>query len=245
MKFLAPILLLAGAVCADEPSVKISPQSVECFYDIPKDSDMPVACRVRLHATPSKGAMLWVQEGQQIPDIAATDAKGNVMTGSFREWEVCYDGNKSGCHILVFDFATLPEGDTIIFDTELELPVTPGIQRHEAPSFSTTEKTTCTIGGHQVEIEPLPKSEDAPRELALRITYDKAQEVPEIIICDDEGWHLESQIVHGEYDPATGKTSAIYVQEYNKKEGKIALRTYKPCVGVSGKVKFKASIGRN
>lgn len=240
MKLLAPIFLLATVATASEPSVKVSPQSVECHYE-----PATVACTVRLHVTPSKGAMLWVHDGQPIADISATDGNGKTMVGKFREWESCFDDRKNGCHIMVFDFGALPTGGSINFDTELELPVTPGIQRHEAPTFSTTEKTACNIAGHQVEIEPLPKTDSAPGELALRITYDKAQDVPEIIVCEDDGDHLKSNIVYADYDPATGKTTAVYVQKYTKKQGKLALRTYKPCVRVKGKVNFKATIGRN
>lgn len=247
--------LLLSAVCilssilpstADTlPSVKVSPQSVECHYteqNLPEGMT-PVRCTVRLHATPSKGAALWTQGEHPIANIEATDANGNKMVGKFRDWEICFD-SKDNCQILVFDFEQLPQGGALIFDTQIELPVTHGVQKHEAPDFSTKQVTEFDVAGHHVIVEPLEKSSAAPDELVLRISYNDATNVPEIIVCDDEGYHLKSNIIDADYDPQTGRTTAVYVQKYTKKSGKIALRTYKPCVNVKSDVKFKATIGR-
>lgn len=246
--FLLSLPLLVSAVQADSsPSVKISPQSVECHYtaECTPDTPAPAKCTVRLHVTPSQGTTLWTEHDSPMPDIEATDGAGNKMVGKFRDWELCFDAKDAHCHILVYDFAQLPAGDTLNFDTTLDIPVTPGVQRHEAPTFSTTQKTQCTIAGHQVEIEPLERSAAAPDELVLRITYTEAEKVPQIIICDDEGYHLKSALIDADVNEETGKTTAVYVQKYTKKEGKIALRTYQPHITVKSAVKFSATIGRN
>lgn len=247
--FLYSLLFTPAALYAADapPTIKISPQSIECLYNVTEQpgADPAVRCTVRLHVTPSKGATLWTHEEAPMPDLEATDGAGNKMTGKFRDWEVCFDSKDAYCHIMVYDFTQLPAGDTLNFDTSLELPVTPGVQKHEAPTFSTTQKTTCTIAGHQVEIEPLERSAAAPDELILRVTYTDAEKVPEIIICDDEGYHLKSNLIDAEYHADSAKVTAVYVQKYTKKEGKIALRTYQPRVNVKSSVKFSASIGRN
>lgn len=245
---LLSIILLAPALHAESAhTVKISPQSIECHYraESTPNTPPPVQCTVRLHATPSKGCTLWTQQDTPMPDLEATDGAGNKMTGKFRDWELCFDAQDAHCHIMVYDFTQRPAGDTLDFDTALEIPVTPGVQRHEAPTFSTTQKTQCTIAGHQVEIEPLERSAAAPDELVLRITYTDADKVPQIIICDDEGYHLKSTLIDADINEENGKTTAVYVQKYTKKEGKIALRTYQPRVNVKSTVKFKATIGRN
>lgn len=242
------IPILASALYADSAhSVKISPQSIECHYlaEPTANNQNPVRCTVRLHATPSKGATLWTQSDSPMPDLEATDGAGNKMIGKFRDWELCFDAKDAHCHILVYDFTCLPSGDALNFDTTLEIPVTPGIQRHEAPTFSTSQKTQCFIAGHQVEIEPLERSSAAPDELVLRINYTDASKVSQIIICDDEGYHLKSTLIDADINEETGKTSAVYVQKYSKKEGKIALRTYQTRINVKSTVKFNAVIGRN
>lgn len=249
MKLLFPAVCILSSITpciADTlPSVKVSPQSVECHYteQAPAEGVTPVRCTVRLHATPSKGATFWTQGEQSISDIEATDAAGNKMIGKFRDWEICFDSN-ANCQILVFDFEQLPQGGALTFDTQIELPVTQGVQKHEAPDFSTKQITEFTVAGHHVIVEPLEKSSAAPDELVLRISYNDASNVPEIIVCDDEGYHLKSNIIDADYDPQTGRTTAVYVQKYTKKSGKIALRTYNPCVNVKSEVKFKATIGR-
>lgn len=247
-KLLLSIPILAPALYADSaPTVKVSPQSIECHYaveSVPNEPE-PVRCTVRLHVTPSKGASLWIHDDEPLPDLEATDGAGNKMVGKFRDWELCFDAKDAHCYIMVYDFTQLPAGDSLNFDTTLDIPVTPGIQKHEAPTFSTTEKTICTIANHQVEIEPLERSAAAPDELVLRITYTDAAKVPEIIICEDDGDHLKSTLVDADINETTGKTTAVYVQKYRKKEGKIALRTYQPKVMVKSPVKFNASIGRN
>lgn len=229
-----------------QPSVKVSPQSIECHYMQQEPQSQQTntpRCTVRLHATPSKGTLIETTENTAIPPITATDGKGNVMTGQFREWETCYD-SKDNCQILVFDFTSLPSGGSLSFDTQIEIPVKPGIQKHEAPSFSTTEKSNLSVAGHNITIEPLEKSSVAPDELVLRITYNAASQVPEIIICDDEGYHLKSNIIDADYDSTTDQTTAVYVQKYTKKTGKFALRTYQPTINIKSTVKFKATIGR-
>ena len=200
---------------------------------------------VRLHVTPSKGAQLWVHEDMTStpPDITATDAEGNQLVGKFREWEECFD-SKDDCHIMVYDFATLPAGGEVIFDTELEIPVTPGIEKNEAPEFKTTEKNELNIAGIAFTIEPLERSSKTPEQLPLLISYTNADRIAEIIVCDDKGNHLKSKIVEGDYDPATDKTSALHVVSYKKDKAKLAVRTYKPVIKVKSTVKFKASIGR-
>ena len=200
---------------------------------------------VRLHATPSKGALLWVHEDSTttLPDITATDAEGNQMIGKFREWEECFD-SKDDCHIMVYDFASLPAGGEVIFDTVLEIPVTPGIAKNEAPEFKTTEKSELSIAGITFTIEPQKRSDKTPEQLALLISYTHADRIAEIIICDDKGNHLKSKIVEGDFDPATDKTSALHVVSYKKDKAKLAVRTYKPVVKVKAPVKFKAGIGR-
>ncbi len=249
MKLLFPAVCLLSSItpCVANtlPSVKVSPQSVECHYTTHTSAEgaPPVRCTVRLHATPSKGATFWTQGEHSIADIEATDAAGNKMIGKFRDWEICFDSNDN-CQILVFDFEQLPQGGALIFDTQIELPVTQGVQKHEAPDFSTKQTTEFTVAGHHVIVEPLEKSSAAPDELVLRISYNDASNVPEIIVCDDEGYHLKSNIIDADYDPQTGRTTAVYVQKYTKKSGKIALRTYNPCVKVKSDVKFKATIGR-
>lgn len=243
---IAPVL--ASALIADTaPTVKVSPQSVECHYAVEAapNEPAPVRCTVRLHVTPSKGAKLWIQGDEPMPDLEGVDGAGNKMVGKFRDWELCFDSGDAHCHILVYDFTQLPAGDALNFDTTLDIPVTPGVKKHEAPTFSTKQKTNCTIAEHQVEIEPLERSAAAPDELVLRITYTDAAKVPEIIICDDEGYHLKSTLIDADINEATGKTTAVYVQKYTKKEGKIALRTYQPRIHVKSPVKFNASIGRN
>lgn len=237
-------LVFAEASADTDPSLKISPQSIECHYSSSGTEQNTTRCTVRLHVTTSKGAIFRTQDCTPALKLAATDGNGNSLEGQFREWEICFD-SKEDCHILVFDFNKLPEGGTLKFDTTLELPVTPGIQKHEAPSFSTKSKTECTIAEHKVEIEPLEKSQAAPDELVLRVTYTGASHVPEIIICDDEGYHLKSNIIDADHDTATDTTTAVYVQKYTKKTGKIALRTYKPTIPVKASVKFQATIGRN
>lgn len=200
---------------------------------------------VRLHATTSKGALLWVHEDTTttLPDITATDAEGNQMIGKFRVWEECFD-SKDDCHILVYDFASLPAGGEVIFDTELEIPVTPGIDKNEAPEFKTTERSELSIAGIPFTIEPQERSDKTPDQLPLLITYTNADRIAEIIICDEKGNHLKSKIVEGDFDPATDKTSALHVVSYKKGKAKLAVRTYKPVVKVKAPVKFKASIGR-
>lgn len=243
---LLPFVVAAQAE-ATEPTIKISPQSIECHYSIPAtepNEQNKTRCTVRLHVTTSKGATLRTQDCTPALTLTATDGNGESMSGHFTEWELCFD-SKENCHILAFDFDRLPGGGVLKFDTALELPVTPGIQKHEAPTFSTKSKTECTIANHQVEIEPLEKSKAAPDELVLRIIYTGASQVPEIIICDDEGYHLKSNIIDADYDEENDKTTAVYVQKYTKKTGKIALRTYQPTVQVKASVKFQATIGRN
>lgn len=237
---------LCTIVGAAEPSVKISPQSIECHYTGANDNQAHpgTRCSVRLHVTPSKGAFIWHQAPHtDIPDITATDGKGNKLVGRFRDWETCFDSD-SNCQIMVYDFSVLPEGDSLHFDTSIQIPISPGIQKHDAPTFSTKETTHFTIAGHAVEVTPLPKSPAAPGHIVLKITYTGASLVPEIIICDDEGYHLKSSIIAADHDLQTDTTSAVYVQQYHKKSGKLALRTYQPTLKVSAPVKFDATIGR-
>lgn len=242
-------IVLHAAAEETKCSVKISPQSVECHYTEashnPQSSVPTTLCTVRLHATPSKGALLCVHDDSHadLPDIQAKDAVGNALVGKFREWEHCFD-SKDECHIMVYDFTARPEGGEIIFDTEIEVPVMPGIQKNEAPNFKTTEKSRITIADIPFTIEPQNKDPEKPEQLPLLITYTNAAQVAEIIICDDKGNHLKSQIVQGDFDSATGTTSAIYVVSYKKENAKLAVRTFKPVEKVKVPVKFKASIGR-
>ncbi len=233
---------------ATEPSVKISPQSIECHYTSAANNPaLPgTRCTVRLHVTPSKGAFLWLQAPHsEIPHLEATDGNGNKLIGQFRDWETCFDSDAdTNCQIMVFDFNALPAGNTLHFDTSLQVPLSPGIKKHEAPTFSTKETTRFTIAGHEVEVTPLPKSPAAPGHIVLKITYNGASHVPELIVCDDEGYHLKSNIIDAEHDSATDTTTAVYVQQYHKKQGKLALRTYQPTINVSAPVKFDAAIGR-
>lgn len=243
-KVLLPVLFAIAH--AAEPSVKISPQSIECHYTTTADAPahQGTRCTVRLHVTPSKGAFLWLQAPHtEIPHLEATDGNGNKLIGQFRDWETCFDSD-ANCQIMVYDFNALPAGNTLHFDTTLRVPLSPGIQKHDAPTFSTKETTRFTIAGHAVEVTPLPKSPAAPGHIVLKITYNGASRVPEIIVCDDEGYHLKSNIIDAEHDSATDTTTAVYVQQYHKKQGKLALRTYQPTIKVSAPVKFDASIGR-
>ena len=245
---LAPFfpLVACSALAADSALpqvVKASPQSVECFYQ--PEGESPTRCRVRLHLTPAEGYSIQMT-APELP-LVGRDGKGNLMFGTFREWEICFgDIKNTNCVIAVYDFRAMPKGGLIRFSTKVDIPVTCGEQQHADVKFCPTESDTLTVNGIDFRIIPSGANDDDPDNTAFDIEYNFANkaDIAGITICDSQGKPLPVNIVEGIYQENEKKVRATYVLSSKHSSLRFRLETYKPVGSAEVTVKFSARIGR-
>lgn len=242
--YLLPFMLTPTPALAAASLIRAEPQSIECFY--PRDNQRPeqgILCSVRLHLRASKGINLWMHRTQDVPPapLVGTDAHGNIMAGSFREWETCYEASDN-CGIIVFDFYARPQGEWLAFETELEIPITRGTEEQASAAFNMTEATTLTIAGKEFRISPDTEAGDAEHPV-LEMEYKASPDIADIGFLDDKGRKITASITDGSYDEGKGSRRAIYILDYKKDKAKISIHLYKPREIIRVPIHFKISIG--
>lgn len=242
-------LLLINTLPAEEqsatiPPVKVSPQSVECFY--PADETDAVLCTIRLHLTPPQGHYIRIRASEATPQLPliAHDAKGNELHGSFSEWEICFDDYESNCVIAVYNFKARPQGGHMVVDSQVDIPVTGGRTEHEPQIIPTAEPTSVTVNGHVFKITPAESGAEDPDHTVLLIEYANNADIAEIVLNAEDGTPLPTTIVDGYYNPENKLSQATYVIQHKAEKLQFILRTYANCGRSTSPVRFRATIGR-
>ncbi len=242
-------LLLAHTLPAAEqaatiPPVKVSPQSVECFY--PADETDAVLCTIRLHLTPAQGHFIRIRATEAAPQLPliARDAKGNELHGSFSEWEICFDDSESNCIIAVYNFKARPQGGYMVVDSQVDIPVSSGRTEHEPQIISTSEPSTVTVNGHVFKITPAESGAEDPEHTVLHIEYANNADIAEIVLNAEDGSPLPTTIVDGYYNSENQHSQATYVIQHKAEKLQFVLRSYTNCERTASPVRFRATIGR-
>lgn len=240
---LAVLGMLTGLTQANEPTVKASPQSIECFF--PEHDKEDVLCTIRVHLTPALGHIIRTRNDAARPKkaLTATDGKGQQLDGFFREWELCYDSG-SNCVIAVYDFKTRPQGGILRVDTILDIPASGEPENHEPINFNPAEKVTLTSGNHTFHLTPAESGADDPDNTVLRIEYENSADIAEISIRNENDEPLQTEIIDGYIHSDNGMVSALYILTGKYSTLKLCLRTYKQCDIIEVPLKFSATIGR-
>lgn len=240
---LAVLGLLADRTQADEPTVKASPQSVECFFP-DRDND-EVLCTVRVHLTPAPGHIIRTRSETARPKkaLTATDGTGQKLEGFFREWELCYDSD-SNCVIAVYDFKMRPQGGELRVDTALDIPASGELVTHEPVTFTPTAAVTLTSGNQVFHITPTESGAQDPDNTVLRIEYDNTPDIADITIRNEKNEQLPTEIIDGYIHSDNGKANALYILTGKYTTLQFCLRTYKQCDKIEVPLKFRATIGR-
>lgn len=184
-------LLLAGSLYAApkeaKPLLEAELDSIECHF-APQADQVP--CTVRIHLKPAKGVSIAPQhevEAHHAP-LHCVDGEGNLLLGTFRGWEDCYDSNDH-CYTIAYDFYTTPKGSSISTDTHIPIPLKRSDIQPIIVSFSPKEKKKLDIAGHQLEIEPREATKEAKRaaQVSFDIVYAHADSLKLIRLCTASG----------------------------------------------------------
>ncbi len=247
MKRFSFVLGLLSAVPCISPArgaepAKIVPQSIECFYPAQEEqSKKTVLCTVRLHVSVAKGMQLWMQQEQDVSPapLVGKDAEGHILVGTFREWEACFD-SKGLCGIMAYDFHARPHGDWLAFDTELDVPVTQGVEKIVSSPFPVKEPAMFALAGHRFSI--VPAADDSPRP-ALEVSYPAFPDIANISFQDARGTPLPCSIVEAAHNEAERRRSIVYSLAHQGEKACLCLCLYTLRKTVRIPVRFRVSIG--
>lgn len=207
MGLLCPLLLSAA------PPVVVEPDSVECHFALPpptgeegeKAEKAAAPFILRLHVSPDKASRLSLHRTNDLPPVplVGKDGRGNILIGRFREWEECFDARRD-CHIMVYEFSSLPQGGSLTVDTELSLPVMGKDIRHRPVALPAEGKENglITAGGYNFRIIPIPPNEESEHagERLLTIEYEYSPEISLLELTDARGVPLVHKLVDGNRD---------------------------------------------
>ncbi len=193
-------LIAAGLLCAaekpDQPLIKAELDSIECHFD--KTDTATTPCTVRIHLLPVKGVSIAPQKDGDEPlaPLQCIDGEGNLILGTFRGWEDCYDGNDD-CHTIAYDFFTTPRGGCLTADAHIPVPITKLKDKQAIVTFSPTEKKRLTVAGHELSIEPRADSKEAKHasQTAFDIVYDHPGVFRQLHLCTPTGEPVKGRAI--------------------------------------------------
>lgn len=222
--------------------MKVSPQSIEFFLPA-EGQKADKLLTVRLHLTPSEGYSIRTDcEPQQ--SLECTDAKGNKLQGKFREWEMCFNSTDSACRIAVYDFAALPQGGKITFDTTMEVPITCGYLEHEPVPFDPHKVRKVKHPHTTFYTTPSAANENDPDNTAFTLEYPAGADIVHIGIGDANNTLLETQIVDTGYNETDNRLYTTFALHGKHTALTLHLKTHKPQGTAKATVTFQATIGR-
>ena len=227
-----------------ECPLRISPQSVECFYpEIPQEN--AVLCRLRLHITPIPGYVVRTRAEYAMPQekLKARDGANNELEGAFREWELCYDSDEN-CVIAVYDFLKHPAGGVLHVDGVVDIPVSGELTEHEEKEFKVQEQTSIVVADHVFRLQPTPSDAEDEEHAVIHLEYTYSPDIADIRFCGKDGTPLPCQIVDGHFDAERKLARATCIIPSNGDTLIFRLLTYKNCNKVQVPVRFRAVIGR-
>lgn len=229
-------LLCPPLLSATSP-VTVEPDSVECRFALPptptgeKGGKTAAPFTLRLHATASKGYRLRLHRPTDLPPVplVGRDSRGNILLGRFREWEECFDARQN-CHIMVYEFSSLPQGGALTIDTELSLPIMGKDIRHRpiALPLETGKTSSVAIGGHEFLITSAPSDEETKRagEQLLTIEYAYSPEIALLELTNARGLPLTHKLIDGERDDEKKRLRETYLLKTKDRRVFLTLSTY-------------------
>lgn len=248
--FLILPLLLAGSAWATEvaakPVLTAEMDSIECNF-APQEGQPP--CTVRIHLVPEPGISIVSEEqgDANLMPLQCVDGRGNLLLGTLREWEDCYDGNDD-CRTAVYDFFAAPQGSSITFDTHLPVPT---IRKQEKPlivPFSPTTKAELEVDGHVLRVEPRTPSAEAKHALqvAFDIVYDHPDSIKLFRLCTPEGAPIHARAKVYDKDKAgisPDSARVTYIMYADNQELKLAITPRPICRIEQVPFRVRVSIG--
>lgn len=244
-------LMLGGSLVAAEktafPKIKAELDSIECHF-APQEQQPP--CTVRIHLLPEKGLSITPAKAGDSPHepLQCLDGKGNLLLGTFREWEHCYDGNDA-CYTAVYDFFTAPQGSSITVDTHISVPITRAEEKAPIVLFSPKEKKQLEIAGRVITIDPIATTPEAKHaaQTTFAIIYDHPDTKKLLRLCDTKGKPLPYQARIKTTDTAPDgqaqATRVVYILDAAKRTPQTAITTIPTATIERVPVRFRASIG--
>lgn len=240
--FLTAVLSVVPLAAQQAETVKVSPQSIEFFLPA-EGQKTDRLLTVRLHMTPNEGYSIRTDcEPQQ--SLECTDAKGNKLQGKFREWEMCFNSTDSACRIAVYDFAALPQGGKITFDTTMEVPITCGYLEHEPVSFDPHKVRKVKLADTVFYTTPSAANESDPDNTAFTLEYTRDTSIVQIGIGDAANNPLDARIVDTGYNETDNLMYTTFALHGKHTALTLNLRTRKQKETAKAAVKFRATIGR-
>ncbi len=188
--------LLHAAEKSTQPIIKAELDSIECHFGDNNNTTPP--CTIRIHLLPDKGVSIAPQKEGDIPHapLQCIDGEGNLMLGTFRGWEDCYDGSDD-CHTIAYDFFSTPKGNSITADAHIPVPVKQKKEIKSPVTFSPTTQTSINVAGHELHIEPREASKEAKHasQIAFDIVYDHPSTPKLMKLCSASGETLRYRAI--------------------------------------------------
>ena len=242
---IVPLLFLGSTIAAektDKPGIKAELDSIECHF-APQENQPP--CTIRIHFLPKKGICITPGKSGDAPHapLQCVDETGNLLLGTVREWEHCYDGNEE-CHTAVYDFFTAPKGGSITVDTHIPVPITREQDKADIVPFSPYEHKQIEVAGHLLTIEPIDATPEAKRaaQIAFRIIYDHPDTKKRLHLCTSSGEPIQYR-AKVENDNQAQDTCVSYILHSDKKAVQLAIAPIPTTTLEQVPVRFRASLG--